>query len=201
MPRRNFIHPRVSFPKQPGICKRPCSKIAPCSQTQLLLRAAGRSQPAQTAPLGLGSQLLRERAKPAATIPGSTGTPRAGDRPGGCGAIPDELAGVVMGFTDTNGLYGFNPTLILQPGHLWEIQLCVQRGKKYRFIAQILLMVFLSWKKQFCLEVIWLHRASSRTNTATESWRILSWEGPTWVTRSSSWPCRGHAKNPTMCLV
>lgn len=58
-------------------------------------------------------------------IQGATGTPSVGDRPGGCGTITDELAGVIMGFTDTNGLYGFNPTLIVQPGCLWEIQLCV----------------------------------------------------------------------------
>lgn len=126
-------------------------------------------------------------------LQGATGTPKAGGGPGGCGAIADELAGVVMGFTDTNGLYGFNPTLIVQPGHLWEIKLCVQRGKKYRFIAQILLMVFLSRKKQFCIEVIWLLEARGRPSTAIESWNILSWEGPTWVIKSSSWPCRGHA--------
>lgn len=102
---------------------------------------------------------------------GTTGTPRGGDRPRGCGAIRDELAGVIMGFTDTNGLYGFNPALITQPGCLWEIQLCVQRGKKYRFIAQILLMVFLPRKKQFCFEVIWLLGASS---PARGSWSILS---------------------------
>lgn len=58
-------------------------------------------------------------------LQGATGTPRAGDRPGGCGTITDELAGVTVGFTDTNALYGFNPILIVQPGRLWEIQLCV----------------------------------------------------------------------------
>lgn len=49
VPRRNFIHPRVSF--QAGICKGPCSKIAPCSQ--LLLRAAGRSQSSPDSFLGI----------------------------------------------------------------------------------------------------------------------------------------------------
>lgn len=76
------------------------------------------------------------------------GTPiasRLSGLPWYCQGCSSELTGIVMGLRDTNGSYNLK-TLIMQPGCFWKIQLCVQGGKKYRFIAQILLIAFLSEK-------------------------------------------------------
>lgn len=118
-----------------------------CSNN-LITRTVRRRPPLRPVRARTATGSLTPRSLPSSHPAGCHGTPhQPADGAGYHGAISGKLT-AVMGFKDTNGSYSLKTTLIMQPGRFWKIQLCVQGGKKkkYRFIAQILLIAFLSRK-------------------------------------------------------